>query len=340
MFFVVINIINSGERYFLRAVFRGVYLRYPFVTKSRQYLSAYKGVYSNGTYAELERRIPKIERHITYLKENGRISTVNPGLMTPEDIREYAKFRREQGLKPSSIAHDVGTLGSICKYSGNDCVAVARIRYPTLFPRRTTTRLPIVERPEFEHIVRVAERLDEGTEYKVIRAFAISLFSFGTGSRTQEMQHAKLHNLSDDLTTIHFAHVKGSNTYGEPRTAPIRPEVRPFISRYLEVREPRESPFLFPNPEGNYLSTNILTRDRAIVMRMTNVDFDYRKCRRTYAQYLIDEGLPVEHASVLLGHKNTKTTEKSYARPRDDRIIASVVSQWRKLDDDRIVEES
>ncbi len=94
----------------------------------------------------------------------------------------------------------------------------------------------------------------------------------------------------------------------------------------MKVRPQTE--YLFTNYSGQFLSVDGLSHDRNVVCEQTGIDFDYRKCRRTYAQYLIDEGLPMDKLSVILGHVSTKTTEKAYARPRDDRVINEVIEKW------------
>lgn len=302
-------------------------MRYPFMSAVNEYLAVYKGIYSEGMLSELNRRYPKISRQIRFLYESGRISSTNPSKMTPEDVREYAKYLRARGLKPSSVGHDISSLSMLCKYCGNNCVDTARSKYPLLFPKRTHDRLPVTERPEFDYIVKVAGGLKASDDYLRIRAYAAVLFAFGTGSRTLELQHAKLHNLSPDLKTFLFTHVKGKDTYGRPRPVPIRKEVRPILSLYLTVR-PEGSDYLFPSPEGRYLSGNILQRSRRLVCEETGVEFDYRKCRRTYAQYLVDAGFPIDHVAVILGHSNTKTTENSYARPRPDRVVSEILEVW------------
>jgi len=310
------------------------YMRYPFMTAVNEFMNVYKGIYSEGMYSELERRYPKISRQIQELRDNNMISTTNPRDFLPEDIREYAKYLRSRGLKPTSIGHDISSLNVLCKFCGNSSVETARIQYPLLFPRGNRSRLPITERPEFDRIVEDADKLTADDDYRIIRAYAMSLFAFGTGSRTQELQFAELDNLSPDLMSIRFTHVKGMDTYGEPRTVPIRPEVRPILELYLKVRRPSDSGYIFPNQKGGYLSTNILTRERGLVVRGSGIVFDYRQCRRTYGQYLIDEGFTVDQVAVILGHSNSRTTEKSYGRPRDDRVMSDILTKWNNKENE------
>lgn len=309
-------------------------MRYPFMAAANDFLDAYSGVYSEAMLCELHRRYPKIARQLNKLYAEKRISTTNPRDLKPDDIREYARFLRLRGLKPTSITKDVSSISVLCMYtSGNNCVDVARIRYPMLFPKNKNVRLPITERAEFNRILKFASKLTKESDIYRIRCYAECLFAFGTGSRTIELKNAKTRHLSDDLHFMFFDVVKGSATYGEVRTVPVRPEVREIIQLYLTTREMR-SQFLFPNKNGEKMSTNSFTKDRNLVIIETNVTFDFRKCRRTYAQYLIDEGFPVDKVAVVLGHSNSKTTEKSYARPRDDRVVREIDTKWNSETND------
>jgi integrase/recombinase XerD len=56
--------------------------------------------------------------------------------------------------------------------------------------------------------------------------------------------------------------------------------------------------------------------------------------RDTFAVSLLQQGIPLEEVSKLLGHTSIKTTEKSYApwvTARQDRLDALVVGTWAKL---------
>jgi integrase/recombinase XerD len=302
-------------------------MRYPFTTAASIFMDAYSGVYSDGMAAELRRRYPKIGKQLIYLEKTKKIKTTNPSKLSADDIKEYVKYQRQRGLKPSSISHDVSAINMLCIFTAdNTCVNAARIKYPLLFPPRSQKRLPITERPEFDRILKFASVLNEDSDLYHIRCYAETLLAFGAGLRTQEVQYAKVAFLDSEVETIFLDHVKGQGSYGQCRTVPIRPECRDIIRLWLKVRP--KTAYLFTNKDGKPLATNSLTKDRNLVVNDTGIVFDYRKCRRTYAQYLIDEGLPVDMLSVILGHSSSKTTEKSYARPRDDRVVAEIIEKW------------
>ena len=148
--------------------------------------------------------------------------------------------------------------------------------------------------------------------------------ALGLGLRTKELQFSELRNLDTKDWTIYVDRVKGEGTYGQARTVPIRQEWRDLMSRYLEAREKRDlrgNPYLFPtdlNANG-YLSQNSIRIGKQLVEKETGTEFELRACRRTYGQKAIDENLPPESVSLLLGHNTTKTTESYYCRKRPDK---------------------
>ncbi len=306
-------------------------MRYPFVSAYRDFLASYEGVYSEGMMAELRRRYPKIGRQMQSLRDEGKISTTDPKGFTAEDIKEYVRFQRQRGLKPASISHDISALANLCNYVGNSVAVIeARARYPLLFPRRENKRLPVIERPQFDVVRKMSETLTTESEPRRIRAYAETMLAFGIGPRTEELQHIRVDNVSPDLTSVFLDFVKGRGTYGSSRTVPIRPDCLHAVRIWLEV-DAVNSGYLFHTRNGTMLSAMQLTRDRLLVCRETGVDFDFRACRRTYAQYILDEErLSTEELAIILGHSSSKTTETSYARPRNDRVVNKLIESWKK----------
>ncbi len=303
-----------------------------FQKAADEFLGTYIGVYSPGMWMELERRYRKLDRILCDLEAKERISTSSPGSMTPEDIKSFILHRRAEGLKDTSISHDLSALSNLCEYtSGNHCVSMARTKYPLLFAKRRKKLLPVMEREDFDKLVSMVDSLSERSDPWRIRSYAMIMTALCGGLRTQELQYSKVANLSKDLTTLHLDHVKGMNTYGEERTVPLRPEVRHILELWLPLQRRIGSEFLSPSYEGDPLSTNGLTRSRKKVNDELGMDFDYRMCRRTYAQYLVDEGMDVDKVAVILGHASVKTTEANYARPREDRVVKEALDLWTRV---------
>ena len=60
------------------------------------------------------------------------------------------------------------------------------------------------------------------------------------------------------------------------------------------------------------------------------VSYDFRACRRTYGQVGIDEGVPLDSVSRLMGHATTKTTETYYARKKNEKAIGEAKVIWHR----------
>ena len=306
--------------------------RYPFMAAANRFLDVHFGVYADGMYDELMRRYPKIQKQLITLFEDGKISTTDPRNLTPDDIKEFVLALRARGLKDVSISHDLSAIKNLCIFvSGNACVDIAKKQYPTLFMKKRYIRLPVLEKPQYNEVIGHINSFSASAPERFIRAAAVVGIAFGAGLRTQEIQHAKIRYLDPNLKFIFLDHVKGSGSYGERRTVPIRPEVAPALKLYLKERN-SNSEYLFNNSSGGPFVSQTLRVDKELIADGSGINFDFRMARRTYAQYLIDEGQPIEYVSVVLGHANTTTTERAYGRPRDDRVVRKIIDSWKKGD--------
>ncbi len=111
----------------------------------------------------------------------------------------------------------------------------------------------------------------------------------------------------------------------------MRKKTSIFYNHTIFVRDQNvNSIYIFANKQVKFLSDYKLRQDKDEIYVDLNFHFDFRMCRRTYAQYLVDEGFPIDRVSVVLGHSNTRTTELAYARPRDDRVVRQIVDLWSK----------
>lgn len=318
-------------------------VRYPFQSAANRFLEAWLNVYSDAMWVELERRYRKIAANLRNLQAAGKIKTTDPGKLTAEDVKAYVIDLKSRGLKQNSIINDTSALSKLCMFhSENNCVDVAKLRYPLLFTKKSHKRLPVMERPIYDRLISLANSLTENDSMTRIRAYAATCLAVGGGLRTLELIHTKIFYLDTNARYIYLDVTKGQGTYGEPRTVPLRPEVAPILHLWCKVRskEPNAaSEYLFPNPERSTLSGNTFTKMREKVMAELMYKYDYRKLRRTYGQYLVDEGFSTDYVSVAMGHTNTVTTEANYARPRNDRVVRTIIESWKKIEKEGESEE-
>lgn len=118
-------------------------------------LEAYEGIYAETTWKELDRRFRRLESFLTELKTSGDVSTTGPASLTPEDVKALAVYlRRVRRISPAAQQHDIGVLGNLCLFAGNDCVRLSRARYPAAFPIARKVRESVLAPEEFTAVVR------------------------------------------------------------------------------------------------------------------------------------------------------------------------------------------
>lgn len=200
----------------------------------------------------------------------------------------------------------------------------AKVRYPTLFPPKKDVRLGTLERPDVDRVIRYAEGV---TGFSDLRSCVSVLLPLGAGIRPQETRMVRDVDFSDDLTELTVSAPKGEDSYGLVRTVPINPSVVPTIRRYLrEFHSRGMRGYLFQGPHGDGMPvvSNTMRMWRRGIVEGTGVELDHRILRRTWGQMLLDDGVPEECVSVLLGHASTETTARYYARTRERAAIRDV----------------
>ena len=112
----------------------------------------------------------------------------------------------------------------------------------------------------------------------------------------------------------------------KPFVTPIHPEISEYIKHRVENNLPEA--YMFTNRAGrHYAETGLLdvwrrVRDKAGLDKSVRL---YDAVRHSFATRLINAGVPIYRVSCLLGHSDTRTTEKFYLH-RDTKELQADVS--------------
>mgnify|MGYP003828435005 CR=1 FL=1 len=313
--------------------------RYPFLTVALNYLNTMRGVLAVSTHSELERRMRRMDKDLTVLKDAGKIKTCNPYKLNDLDVLAYISLLRSRGLQDSGIDHNLDALVGLLRYIGNGAVDQAKRKYSQHFPHSRKARLAPISDSDRRAIIEAAGKVPD-KDWRRMLAYALCVSAICSGLRPKELRFAKAQDLNIARQVFHAEEVKGKGRYGEPRDACIHPDGLAFLRRYLRVRAKKLekeriiTDLLFPaiqdikkKGDGSF-SINGTTMLRTIVMRETGVKFDLRACRRTYGQVGIDDGVELDTVSIMLGHANTRTTETYYARKKNEAAVADARKVW------------
>jgi integrase/recombinase XerD len=309
--------------------------KYPFMTWVNRYLKVLNGTFAETTLYDLERHYRRMSKELEGLVKKGAITTSNPKNMTMKDVGKIIVHYRNLGLASGTIRRDFSALNGLMLFTGNPSFVMFKMRNPHLFPSTVGPRQAPLEKEFVVSLLKKANSIDEN-DWTMLRAYALVLFAIGTGCRMKELRLAEVADLNLSDGTFHAERVKGEGTWGEPRDIPIRPEIMPILRRYLTARSKmldennRASTALFPALHGidGYLSANRVRLIKKSVEVEMGKTFDIRSCRRTFGQLMLDEGISVETVSVVMGHKNSRTTELYYARRKQKAAIEEAKKAW------------
>ena len=304
--------------------------RNPFKEACQVYLENYSINLSKGSVDVVRRRLRLLDHLVKELASDGIISTTYPKKFTPEDLyRIYKALKERPGSNGKlrervTVSKYMNDLNNLCRSCGNFNIEVMNKRYP-IAKKTHHKRLPALSIKEMEEIAAKGLQVPD-SDRRRIRAYGTVGLYLGAGTRTLEVQHALAENVfieGEPIPYIYLDHVKGQDTYGEERPAALIPMFIPLIERYLKLRETllkegnAESPhYLFCLDNFEMLSDKTIRSIIQIVKADTGIEFDGRKCRRSYAQYWKDQRVPIEAVSRNLGHSSTRTTEIFYGRIR------------------------
>ena len=317
--------------------------RYPFLTWMNRYLE--NSGLGEVTLVERERRLRRIHRDLEDLMARGEIDTTNPEKMTEKEVGAFVNLIKKRGVKKKNLGHEVGALNSLLKYAGNFAVQVYRAKNPNqLCNLSRSSRLPPLTPAEYRRILDGAAMVSHD-DWTMMESYALVVLSIGSGARHKEVKEGLIADLHLDQGDEHYhiTHPKGEATYGEERDLFLRPECVSYLRKYhakrLEMRSRRpDLEFLFPamqDHEDGKLSTNSITKMVRSVGEDAGVaGLDLHKCRRTYGQFLLDEGADIETVSVLFGHLETSTTERSYCRKKQQKALRAAREIWAQGNDE------
>jgi len=124
-----------------------------------------------------------------------------------------------------------------------------------------------------------------------------------------DLEHGMITISATFSDTVYRQKRKGQGA--KPATIPIHQEIFEYIKHRVENNMPEA--FVFVNATGRHYSESRLQRLWSIVREKAGLDKSvrlYDAARHSFASQLINSGVSIYSVSQLLGHSNTKITEK------------------------------
>lgn len=216
----------------------GIMGRYPFTECLDEYLPMEAGHIEPTTMQTFERRLRQIGRIFHEMKQEGLVSADNPKKITPEDIDRFVGYRKQSGVKASTVNKNLGNLDKMLSFYDNEAVTKFKKNFRRTSPRDTTHAAPSMFEEDISKILERAMQISTGN-WEKMEAYGLVSLAICGGLRPKELRMLSMSNirfLDDGNMEVYAEHVKGEKSYGVARWIPVRPDGVLAIKRYLEAR--------------------------------------------------------------------------------------------------------
>ena len=261
-----------------------------------------------------------------YLTDHCRISIEHFRFqdLTYDFILDYRTFLEGKEYKPNTVNHRLTVLSAYMRY--------AAFRRPEL----TQIYMDISEVPYVTVPSRIRDIIEDeealamllsapGTSKIGIRDQVILVVLYDTAIRADELIRLKYADVNISCTEPYLRiHGKGDKERIVALSEQTIPLLEQYISLYHTDQSDKNMPFIYTVIKGrtDHMSERnierIVKKYRDMVRKeKPNVPTQIypHMLRRTRASGWYRDGVPIETIAVILGHSDTKTTRKSYARP-------------------------
>lgn len=268
----------------------------------REYLAYAKGNKAKNSCARDEITL----RHFSDFIQADKLSAV-----TAAKLEAYKAFRREQGVKPSTLNRELNTLKAMFNkavawgaLAQNPAKSVQKIREPR-------KQVRYLSKDEVKAVLAAAsERLSP-----IIETF------LHTGLRRDELTHLTWADVDFNRESIAVQAKDGWHPKDyEARHIPMTDH----LAAVLKARTKGASPYVFHTQSGGTHEGNILSRDFRRLVRACGIKgVSVHTLRHTFASHLVMSGADLYTVQKLLGHSSIKTTE-IYAHLAPDYLRAAI----------------
>ena len=235
--------------------------------------------------------------------------------VTPETIREFQSWLRQEKLSPATLNRIISALRTFFRYLANDngfpdpLIDVEKSRQIRRLPKALTVG-------EIVSMIEAAYREGEPVS---IRDRALLELLYGSGARVTEVVNLDLSDINqllsegNEVATIKL-HGKGGKdrivplgSYASAALADYLTQVRPALS----LNSAKTTPALFLNQRGTRLSRQSAWQFVLDAAHAAGVmgKVSPHVFRHSYATHLLDGGADIRVVQELLGHASVTTTQ-------------------------------
>ena len=239
-----------------------------------------------------------------FIKKKFRTKDVAFGQLNEQFIREYQDFvLLEQGYAMESVRHYLAILKKICKITFKEGISEKLHFAHYKLPKQKETTPKALSRESFE---KIRDLEIDPNRHSHLLTRDLFLFACYTGTSYADVVRITSENLFTDEEGSLWLKYRRKKTDFQARVK-LLPEAIALLDKYKD--ENRES--LFPIQSAEVVQLNM----RGLrIMADIKQPISYHSGRHSFASLItLEEGVPIETISRMLGHSNIRTTQV-YAR--------------------------
>jgi len=244
--------------------------------------------------------------------------------MTYDFMLDYRIYLVGKGYKPATVNHRMAVITAYMKYAASRKVAIYQVYMNVLEVPYVTVPSKVKEIIEDKETIKKL-LASPGMSDKGIRDQIILVLLYDTAIRADELIGLDLSDVNIDAESP-YLRIRGKGD--KERVVALSEEVIPLVKQYSSVfhrdMRKRSEPFIYTTIKGvtgrmSERNVERIVKKYADIIRKDAPDLPDRiyphLLRRTRASGWYRDGVPIETIAVILGHSDTKTTRKSYAKP-------------------------
>lgn len=207
-----------------------------------------------------------------------------------ESIMEFLRTLRREGIPPKRINEHLKYINRWLSFKGEDKILYAKTE-------RRSYKVRSYDADQVQKLLSFPVKTIEDR-----RNHVMILLALNSGLRRSELCNLKVIDVHPTFISV----INGKG--GKDRDVYLDEYTREEISKYVEMRNNQESPYVFTTRKGK-ITEAYMGNIAMDIRKASGIDFSWHKCRHTYAKTLLRNNIDLETIRQMLGHANLSTTQ-------------------------------
>lgn len=249
-----------------------------------------------------------------------KIASIVASEFTKQDVIEFAKQRRQEGVQASTVFQDLTYLSGVLKYAGSawdGCEEVSDSAIAAAKPFLTKhgiigKSVPRDRRPTSEEIYRLIVYFSTPPrrgKQRRIDMVLMTLWQLYSGRRVGESCALLWEDWNREDQTILVRKMKDPKRRGKSKVVALTVEAQALLVAMCDVRDPYE-PRILPYNKKSVSAAYTIAKKRLGIENLRLHD-----SRRDVTSRLLESGYTSEQVILVTGHENTSGAFRVYAKP-------------------------